>query len=329
MARLIVKLKKLTFMRNYDERIVETDFVSAFMTKKIDSLPEVFLSDTELSTTIGRMVRAGSARKLGPALYTRNVKDAPEAIVARNLWPIVRLLMAGAVVSHRTAFENRAAPDGSVFLSGAYPRQIALPGIVLRQVKGHGPVPGDMPYMGTLYLASRPRAFLENLLPSRRRDKVAKTVGREEVERRLAELLRISGEDALNQLRDQARAVAPALGLEAQFRTLDELIGALMRSRPAGLMAPAARAYAAGEPYDPDRLPVFEALFAGLRQVPWPNRPDRAATEPTFYNVAFFDAYFSNYASSAESVGRLSRFSVTSMRFVGQGAVCPCLKIIY
>ncbi len=270
------------------------------MAKKIDSLPEVFLSDTERSTAVGRMVRAGSARKLGPALYTRNMKDAPEAIVSRNLWPIVGLLMGGAVVSHRTAFENRAAPDGSVFLSGAYPRQIALPGIVLRQVKGPGPAPGDMPYMGTLYLASRARAFLENLLPSRRRDKVAKTVGRQEVERRLAEMLRISGEGVLGQLRDQARAIAPALGLEAQLRTLDDLIGALLRSRPAGLTAPAARAYAAGEPYDPERLPVFEALFAGLRGVPWPSRPDRSAEAPAFHNVAFFDAYFSNYIEGTE-----------------------------
>jgi hypothetical protein len=101
------------------DRIIDIELTAAFMTKKIDNLPEVFLSDTKRSTTIGRMVRAGSARKLGPALYTRNMKDAPEAIVARNLSPIVRLLMAGAVVSHRTAFENRAAPDGSVFLSGA------------------------------------------------------------------------------------------------------------------------------------------------------------------------------------------------------------------
>ena len=190
----------------------------AFMAKNIAHLPEVFTSDTSQSTAVSRMVKAGTARKLGPALYTRNMKDVPDAIVSRNLWPIVAMLMPGAVVSHRTAFENRASPDGSVFLSGPYPRAIKLPGVVLRQVKGHAPVPGDMPYMGTLHLASRARTFLENLLPSRQRERVAKTVGREEVERRLAEILRISGEDALNQIRDQARAVAPMLGLDAQFR---------------------------------------------------------------------------------------------------------------
>ncbi len=142
---------------------------------------------------------------------------------------------------HRIALENRAAPDGSVFLSGPYPRQIKLPGVILRQVVGHGPVTGDMPYMGSLFLASRPRAFLENLLPSRRSNKVSKTVGRQGVEQRLAETLRNSGEVSLNQLRDQARALAPVLGLKEQFRILEGLMVALLRSRSTDLSAPTAR----------------------------------------------------------------------------------------
>jgi hypothetical protein len=270
------------------------------MAKKIDNLPEVFLSTRGTSTDVSRMVKAGLARKLGPKLYTRNMVEALAAIVSRNLWPIVGMLMPGAVVSHRTGLENRAAPDGSVFLSAAYPRQIKLPGVTLRQVKGHGPVDGDMPYMGSLFLASRPRAFLENLLPSRGRNAVAKTVGREEVERRLAELLRISGDIALNRLRDEARRIAPKLGLNGQFRQLDGLIAALLRSRPADLKSPAARAYAAGEPYDPNRLAVFGTLFAALRNGAWPHREDRAAQPPAFYNAAFFDAYFSNYIEGTE-----------------------------
>lgn len=271
----------------------------------IDALPEVFLSDRGASTTISRMVKAGTARKIGPRLYTRNTQDPPEAVIARNLWPVVALLAPGAVVSHRTAFENRAAPDGSVFLSGTYPRQIALPGVTLRQTVGSGPVAGDMPYMGSLYLASRPRAFLENLLPSRTRDLVSRTVGREGVEERLAETLRVGGEEALNRLRDEARAVAPLLGLEEQFRTLDGLIGGLLRSRPSALKSPTARAYAAGEPYDPVRLPLFDALFAALRSGVWPDRPNAAGETPAFQNTAFqfaafFDAYFSNYIEGTE-----------------------------
>src|ERR1700749_2907969 len=101
------------------------------MPKKIDTLPEVFLSTCGTSTEVSRRVKAGAARKIGPKLYTRNLKDSPEAIVSRNLWPIVGMLMPGSVVSHRTALENRAAPDGSIFLLAAYPRQVKLSGIVL------------------------------------------------------------------------------------------------------------------------------------------------------------------------------------------------------
>jgi len=284
-------------------------------------LPEVFVSDRAGARAIGRMVRAGTARKIGPRLYTRNMRDAPEAVVVSSLWPIVALLAPGTVVSHRTAFENRAAPDGSVFLSGPYPRQIVLPGVTLRQVQGSGPVAGDMPYMGTLHLASRPRAFLENLLPSRRREMVAKTVGRDGVEERLAEALRAGGEEALGRIRDEARALAPLLGLEEQYRILDGLVAALLRSRPARLATPVARAYAEGEPYDPARLPLLTALFAALRAGEWPVMPDRSLQPPpaspttatpsaaevaaavqnaAFQNAAFFDAYFSNYIEGTE-----------------------------
>ena len=270
------------------------------MIKKTDMLPEVFLSDSGASTAVGRMVRSGTARKIGPRLYTRNMQDEAEEIVVRNLWTIVALLAPGTVVSHRTAFENRPAPDGSVFLSAAYPRRIDLPGVTIRQISGSGPVDGDMPYMGSLYLASRPRAYLENLLPSRRREKAAKTVGQEDVERRLAETLQIGGENALNRLRDEARSVAPALRLAEQFHVLDGLISAMLRSRPAALQSPVARAYAAGEPYDPRRLPLFDTLFAALRARGAADRPDRAARPPAFQNAAFFDAYFSNYIEGTD-----------------------------
>ncbi len=290
--------------------------------KKAAVLPEVFLSDSNTSTAVGRMVRAGTARKISPRLYTRNLADEPKDIVARNLWQIVALLMPGAVVSHRTAFENRPAPDGSVFLSGAYSRQTALPGITLRQTVGSGPVGtetpyADMPYMQTLYLASRPRAFLENLLPSRRRGLIARTVGREGVEERLAEMLRTGGEEAINHLRDGARTLAPLLGLEEQFQILDGLVGALLRTRTVNLKTPVARARAHGEPYDPARLPLFEALFAALRSGTWPNRPDAAALSPAFQNVAFYDAYFSNYIEGTE-------FPIEqAMRIVFEGEIPP------
>jgi hypothetical protein len=54
-------------------------------------------------------------------------------------------------------------------------------------------------------------------------------------------MLRNSGEVSLNQLRDQARALAPVLGLKEQFRILEGLMVALLRSRSTDLSAPTAR----------------------------------------------------------------------------------------
>jgi hypothetical protein len=270
------------------------------MTKNIDMMPEVFRSNKDTSPGISRAVKANTVRKIGPNLYTGNMEDSPEAIVRRNLWPVVAMLAPGAVVSFRTAFENRPAPDGSVFLTGEYRRQIALPGVTIRQAKGPGPVEHDTPFMGSLYLASRPRAFMENLLPARQHGMAAKSVGREDVERRLADILRVGSETALNKIRDQARAVAPALDLLDQSKILDSIIAGLLRSHPTDLSAPAARAYAEGEPYDPARLPVLEALFAALRSADFPNRHDRFVSPPGFFNAAFFDAYFSNYIEGTD-----------------------------
>jgi len=246
------------------------------------------------------MVRSGTARKLGPRLYTTSVQAPPEEVVRRNLWSIVAMLAPGTVVSHRTAVENRPSPDGSVYVTGAYPRRVIVAGLVIRQIEGAGPVEGDLPFMGSLFLASRPRAFLENLLPSRRRGGAARTVGRDDVERRLTEVLLVGGEEAINRLRDEARAVAPGMGLEEPMRILDGIVGALLRSRSVPLTAPTARAYAAGEPYDPQRLPRFNALFDALRSHSFPERRDRGAESPAFENAAFFDAYFSNYIEGTE-----------------------------
>jgi hypothetical protein len=66
-------------------------------------------------------------RKLPSRIYTRNLKDPPEGIVRRNLWPLVAAYLPGAPIADRTALENRPAADGSVFLVADHKRAIALP----------------------------------------------------------------------------------------------------------------------------------------------------------------------------------------------------------
>jgi len=263
------------------------------------SFPEVFLSTKDLSSRVSRAVANKEARKLGPRLYTINMADPADVVVRRNLWLIVGLLCPDAVVGHRTALEGRPTHDGSVFLTGPYTRTIELPGLTIRMVKGPGPLAGDAQFIGGLWHASQARAFLENLKPSRRRSAAARCVPREQLEERLERILQASGPDALNELRAQASRITPALDADAEYIRLSEIVGTFLGTRSAGLGAPLALARAAGVPYDPGRIEVFQTLLAQLRQWQPISRP-ASGDEESLRNLVFVDAYFSNYIEGTE-----------------------------
>src|ERR1700685_2771199 len=100
------------------------------------ALPEIFVSNAEIAAAVSRETKLGRLRKVGSRLYTRNLKEPPEKIVRRNLWPLVAAYLPGALISDRTALENRPAADGSVFLIADHKRPISLPGVTLRPRKG-------------------------------------------------------------------------------------------------------------------------------------------------------------------------------------------------
>lgn len=264
-------------------------------------LPEVFASTKELSKKVSRWVKEGRIRKIGPKLYTTNLDADPAVLIKRNLWAVVAALFPGAVICFRTAFEGKPSSDGSLFLSGTSNRLVKLPGVTVRQVRAPGHQPGDMPFVGGLYMSSRARQYLENLVQTKGRGMVPRSVGRASIEAGLAKILSLNGEDTLNEIRDKARQIAPALGLDEEFQVLDKTIGALLRSRESDeLTAPSAIAIAHGEPYDPARLEVFDALRSALAvRVPI-NRGDEVRSGAAFNNIAFFDAYFSNYIEGTE-----------------------------
>jgi hypothetical protein len=162
-------------------------------------------------------------------------------------------------------------------------------------------LPTDRPFITGLFLSSTARAYLENMRPSRARGGLlARTLNRLEIENRLDAVIRRGGEDAANRLRDEARAIAPALDMREEARELDALIGALLGTRETRLSAPVAEARRQGRPYDPNRLDLFQALHATLRAHPPLTRiasdrgPEGNAT------LAFFEAYFSNFIEGTE-----------------------------
>ncbi|MFN8188515.1 MAG: hypothetical protein U0R69_15715 [Gaiellales bacterium] len=87
-----------------------------------------------------------------------------------------------------------------------------------------------------LAMSSTARALLENAALSRGRGRrVPRTLTRPELEEWLESLLAQRGEDGFRALREQARALAPRLGLDGALASvLDPLMGALLGTRHDG-----------------------------------------------------------------------------------------------
>ena len=259
-------------------------------------LQEIIFTDKALSSQIVKWEKAGLVKKIGPRIYSGKLGDTPEVLIRRNLFAILGRQYPNAVISHRSAFELKPTETGDFFLTYSYTKKLSLPGVTLHFLEGKGPVEGDRLFMGELYLAQQARAFLENLQVSRKEGPQSKTLSRGAIEGKLESIIRINGDDAINQLRDQARKIAPELFLEKEFEQFNRLISALLNTHHSKiLVSPAAKARALGVPFDSARVQLLEHLFVELQQRTFKSRPDRNTSISSFANFAFFESYFSNY----------------------------------
>ncbi len=267
----------------------------------LDSLPEVFVSSTEISSQVSQAVAEGKLKKLASRLYTKNMKDDPEVIVRRHWYDLLKEYYPDALIADRTALENSPAKDGSVFIVSSKKRNTELPGLILNPRKGRGPLESDLPFINDLWISSEPRALLENMRPSRaRKGTVSRTLSREEMEEKLDKLIRLKGEDYVNQIRDKAREIANELDLKKEFQELDDLIGTLQGTRTIELKSDIAKARKGDEPYDPDRAELFLKLFEDLKATAPGSRPAKNLSQQERINLSFFEAYFSNFIEGTE-----------------------------
>jgi fido (protein-threonine AMPylation protein) len=268
------------------------------MSANSHNLPEIFRPED--SRWASRAAKRGEIRRIARGLYTSNLHEAVERLVRRRWYDVAALYFPDAVIVDRSAALAGPAGDGSLFLDVGprpiNPRAVAVGGLKLRPRNGPGPVKGDTTFID-LRISGPARMVLENLRPSRARSGVSRTLRREELEEHLDRLARIRGTQALNELRDDARAIAALLGAEQQLAELDGLIGALLGTSDANLRTSAARARRAGLPYDSERLHRFEVLRAELAQHDF---AQRAAPEDPERLFAFFEAYFSNWIEGTE-----------------------------
>ena len=248
---------------------------------------------------VQRDIQAGKLTRIVTGIASSlPLADWP-ALIARERLRVLAALFPGALLSHRSALLGGQPENGVVHLTASSKRTVRLPGLTVMLGQGPPPAPGDAPMLGhALYFPSLPRLLLENLQPSRGPQR--RSAGREAVEKRLLDTCDARGDESLTQLREQARQLAPALGLQAELSVLDDLVGSILGTRASRLTTPDGRARTAPIPYDAQRLALIEHLAAQLRAMPLVQPAAVAQTEAARANFAFLESYFSNFIEGTE-----------------------------
>jgi hypothetical protein len=248
-----------------------------------------------------RLAKAGTVRRITRGLYTENVDEPLERVVRRNWLQVLGLLYPGVVLVGRSAVLAMPTEGGRLFVDAGERKSIATVAvgplsITLRP--GPGPLDEDIA-LADIYLSSRQRAALENLIPSRRGTAAPWTLNRSELEDWLSEIATRDGEAELNRLRDRARELARMQGYEwiERCHQLDEIVGSILGSRDSPLGGAQALAQRKGIPYDGARNDLFDVLRNELLANP-PAGLSRSDDVGEF--AAFYEAYFSNFIEGTE-----------------------------
>ncbi|TDE09379.1 Fic family protein [Dyadobacter psychrotolerans] len=253
------------------------------------------------SAKISALEKKGVIRKIAPRIYTSNLEEQPEVIIKRNWFRILSNQFPGGILSHRSALEFVPADGEHIFVTYTYTRKNRLPGLTIHFQQGPPRQESDNVFFENLYASQEARAFLENMQETRTRNDLSKTLSISEIEERLDLIIRSRGEGAVNVIRDNARDLAPALGMEKEFIKLNHLIGTLLTTGDSkSLHSPIAIARSLGDPFDPERITLFEILYAALSGRTFPAYADKNLSLKAYRNFAFFESYFSNYIEGTE-----------------------------
>lgn len=238
------------------------------MAVKVDTQKEIIFgsSDPNISRVLSKKEKDGELRKLAPRIYTTNLIDSPENIVRRNLIEILAYRYPNALISHRSAKEMRPTSTGDFFLTNSTTRRVAnLPGIILNFIKGPKATANDIPFMG-LHISGEHRYMLENMQLSRKSGDESRVLPIAVIENKLEQLLLTGGEKRLNQYRDELRDIANELGMTDEFSKINNIISALLSTHDAKVLSTdSAKARAAGNPFDANRVELFEILFDTIK----------------------------------------------------------------
>ena len=246
-----------------------------------------FTGDADRAT-LSRAVSAGRLQRIARGMYLP-AGDDPVASVARNWLLILAHEYPGALIADRSARAMRPL-DGALYVVHDRRSRLHLPGLTIIPRSGPGHAAGDSLGPEGIWMSSVERGLLDNLA-----ERTERTLDRESVEHWIAAIVAREGEDGIDRIRDQARAIAPAIGRREAMRRLDALISAaLATGQVRGLKAREYVGRKHGMLVDDARVERFRALAAHLAsEHPGVLRtPDPASSRTAL--LPFYESYFSN-----------------------------------
>ena len=257
--------------------------------------PDLVWSRDHDPAVLSRATADGQLRRIARGLYVSADLD-PQVVVARYWARILAREFPGAILVDASA-RWLAPRDGRLFVLHGRRSPLVLPGLRIEPREGPGPLPTDHPGPDGIWFSSDARGLLDNLAtPSER------LLDRVELERWIEQVAaRHNGESYLNDVRDQARAIAGQIRRREAFERLNVIIRATPATGPmSALRSRELQARAAGSPIDPLRVARLETLARFLGDFapdPMPASPGAVGRRTL---LPFYEAYFSNYIEGTE-----------------------------
>lgn len=261
----------------------------------------VFPRDSADAKRLAKAVSKGELKRIRQGIYTDADWDEIPQLLTNKWYEVVSHLYPDAIASHATAALLRPQNNVVHITTGVKIRKkISISDALVIEVHPGNTSQLTQPFMPTLFRSAPARYLLENLQIAHRDVAAPRALGLEWVETELCKILDRGGEAELNHIRDEARQYSRTANLTKEFNQLDNLIGALLSTRPVETLATLpAIAMAKKEPFDQNRIALFEALTHYLNQCELPAR-SYTYNKASWRNIAFYESYFSNYIEGTE-----------------------------
>jgi len=256
-----------------------------------------FATDPKRGAVLSKQYRYGELHRIRAGVYSDSADPQDIEQLLNSRWAdLAQYLFDNPVAVFRTAVELKPHQNHLYLTADGLKRRILKVEDLWIHIEPGSTGIGVEPFLFNMRRSNVARQLLENLAPSRQKNDIKKNLGREWVEEELVKILQRRGESGLNQLRDEARVLAPELGFDKEFATLDKLVAAILQTHPVEgiLQTRAGLAQAIGEPFDTDRLDIFQLFVVYLQKLNLYAEPYEYS-KAGWRNLTFFESYFSNY----------------------------------